>query len=388
MNEGVRNLLLVDDERPILRSLQRSFADENYEIHLAGSGAEALECMANEKIDMIISDMRMPEMDGHQLLRQVRDLYPQTLRVILSGYSDENVIFRSLLDGSARLYLLKPWENERLLQVVANMLKMQDLFREKRIMDAVSNVESLPVMSRIYSEVNRMIDDNAEIKDIADEIEMDPAMAARVLSLANSAFAGVNTGSVKQAIVYMGLTVVKELLLSISVMETALESDRRLFLRHATYSNRLTEAIFRRKLNKKLPDTVACAGLLHNIGTLFLKKNFAKSHEAVQRRVNTGKGLHISLVERELIGFSHEEIGGYLLDWWGLPFPMVEAAMHHHTPSQATDINRDVICAVHIADCLAWELADRKPEQEVDEWALKQLDITLTECHEIVKDLA
>ncbi len=388
MSEAV-HILLVDDERPILRSLQRVFADTEYEIHIADSGAAALKLLAEQRVDLILSDMRMPEMDGHQFLRQVKELYPQTLRIILSGYSDENVIFRSLLDGSAKLYLLKPWDNERLLQVVTNMLKMRDLFRERRILELVSGIDTLPIVAQTYLAVRRLIDENAEMKEIADEIERDPAMAARVLSLANSAFNGVNTGSVKQAIIYMGLSVVKELLLSTSVLAEAPQRgpgfDGKLFCRHAAYANRFVEQIFRRKLAKKLPDSVACAALLCDVGTIFLTRNFAVPYgEAIQRAAGD-ENLTLSQAERELIGVSHSELGAYLLEWWGLPFSMVEVAMYHHQPQAASEVNREVVCAVHVADCLAWQIMEPQRKAEADEWALRQLNLTAAECLEMAR---
>jgi HD-like signal output (HDOD) protein len=260
------------------------------------------------------------------------------------------------------------------------------------MLDAVNGIESLPVLTRTYTAVNRLINENAETKEIATEIESDPGFAARVLSLANSAFNGVNTGSVKKAIVYMGLTVIKELLLSASVLEVAPARgpgfDRSVFWRHAAHSNRFVEQIFRDKLGKKMPDSFACAGLLHDVGTVFLLRHFSEPYREVVRRLSADKTLIASQLEREMIGVSHEELGGYLLDWWGLPFPMVEAAMHHHEPLAASDVNREIVCAVHVADGLAWRLLGHHHENGVDPWALSQLNLSPAECDEMVRHLS
>ncbi len=84
-NSEPKTILFVDDEIPILKSLNRLFMDTDYEVFTAGSGKEALAILATEKIDMVITDMRMPEMDGCQLLQKVKELHPTSLRIILSG---------------------------------------------------------------------------------------------------------------------------------------------------------------------------------------------------------------------------------------------------------------------------------------------------------------
>ena len=97
-----KSVLVVDDEKQILRSFNRLFMDAPYEIHTAESGQDALVLLAETQIDMIISDMRMPGMDGYALLREVKRLYPETIRLILSGYADERVIFNALQNNLAK----------------------------------------------------------------------------------------------------------------------------------------------------------------------------------------------------------------------------------------------------------------------------------------------
>ena len=121
-----KSILLVDDERQILRAFSRLFIDSPHEIHLVDNGREALELLDRIPVDMVISDMRMPEMDGYALLREVKARHPETIRLILSGYADERVIFDALQNNLAKLYLFKPWNNEELLGNIDRILGTEE----------------------------------------------------------------------------------------------------------------------------------------------------------------------------------------------------------------------------------------------------------------------
>ncbi len=126
----MRRILLVDNDIEILKALSRMLfinSDSEYEVLTAKSGAEALEIMKKEEIDLLISDMRMPVMDGIQLLSQVKQLYPGVVRMILSGYPDKKNIYNAVNDNIANIYLLKPWTNEGLLMSIKQIFEAQDL---------------------------------------------------------------------------------------------------------------------------------------------------------------------------------------------------------------------------------------------------------------------
>jgi YesN/AraC family two-component response regulator len=111
-------ILFVDDEKQILKAIKREFFDSEYEIVTADSGQAALDIMEQTKIDLIITDMRMPEMDGYELLRRVKETYPSTRRIILSGYADENIIKDALNNGLTEFYLFKPWGSREIITAI------------------------------------------------------------------------------------------------------------------------------------------------------------------------------------------------------------------------------------------------------------------------------
>jgi CheY-like chemotaxis protein len=113
-----RTLLLVDDEASVLRALERVFRREGWRLMLAGSAVQALELLAVNDVQVIITDQRMPQMNGTELLARVREMYPHTVRMLLSGYADHESIMDAVNRGAIYKFLAKPWDDDALRQAV------------------------------------------------------------------------------------------------------------------------------------------------------------------------------------------------------------------------------------------------------------------------------
>ncbi|MGX0888361.1 response regulator RpfG family c-di-GMP phosphodiesterase [Pseudomonas sp. ADAK2 TE3594] len=124
-------LLLVDDEESILNSLRRLLRGQPYEVLLATSGAQALEIMARQPIDLVMSDARMPNMDGSTLLAHIHQRHPDTLRIMLTGYADPSVIIKAINEGQIHRYISKPWHDEEMLLTLRQSLAYQHSERER-----------------------------------------------------------------------------------------------------------------------------------------------------------------------------------------------------------------------------------------------------------------
>ncbi len=125
-------VLAVDDEKSILSSLRRSLRKEPYKLFTAESGAEGLEILAANEIQMVVSDQRMPNMSGTEFLSQVKDLYPDTVRVVLSGYAEAEAIVDSINRGAVFRFIGKPWEDEDLKTIIRQGLAHYNLVIQNR----------------------------------------------------------------------------------------------------------------------------------------------------------------------------------------------------------------------------------------------------------------
>lgn len=138
------SLLLVDDEINILKSLQRILANENYQVFIATNGEEGLNLLATHPVDVIISDMRMPIMDGAAFLKIAADRWPDTKRLLLTGYTDINAAVSAINEGKIDYYLTKPWNNEHILKTIARMFEnkhLRDKNREYQLLISQQNEE-------------------------------------------------------------------------------------------------------------------------------------------------------------------------------------------------------------------------------------------------------
>jgi response regulator RpfG family c-di-GMP phosphodiesterase len=124
-------VLLVDDEESILNSLRRLLRGQPYDVLLATGGAQALEIMAQQPIDLVMSDARMPNMDGATFLAHVHQLYPHTTRIMLTGYADPEAIIKAINEGQIHRYISKPWHDEELLLTLRQSLAYQHSERER-----------------------------------------------------------------------------------------------------------------------------------------------------------------------------------------------------------------------------------------------------------------
>lgn len=125
-------ILLIDDEHNILKSLQRLLMTEPYEMFSATSGQEALLLLQRQPVDVIVSDMRMPEMNGAEFMTQAAALYPDTMRVILTGYADIPTTMQALNEGHIHRYMQKPWDNIQLKTTLKGLVEQQVLARQNK----------------------------------------------------------------------------------------------------------------------------------------------------------------------------------------------------------------------------------------------------------------
>lgn len=132
MNTRQHMVLFVDDEQSIINSIKRLVRKENYCLLTANSGQDGLNLLAENDVQIVISDQRMPEMNGTEFLKQVKELYPHVLRIILSGYTEVDSITEAINEGSVYKFFLKPWNDHNLKLEIRQALEQYDLIQANK----------------------------------------------------------------------------------------------------------------------------------------------------------------------------------------------------------------------------------------------------------------
>ncbi len=165
MTDKTYAILCVDDEQSILNALKRLLRKEGYQLHFANSGKEGLEVLSAHEIQMVISDQRMPEMSGTEFLAEVKNLYPEVLRIILTGYSDIDSITQSINQGHIYKFFFKPWNDKRLKIEIRQALEQLDLAETNRQLDETIIKQNLELQ-----EMNEKLEE--KVRERTREIEL------------------------------------------------------------------------------------------------------------------------------------------------------------------------------------------------------------------------
>lgn len=217
-----RRILFVDDDPNLLQGLQRMLRGMRHEwdMEFVGSGLEALERLSQAEFDVIVSDVRMPRMDGIQLLTQIRERFPRVIRLLLSGQADNEKILHSV--GPAHQFLAKPCDPENLKTCIARCCGLQETLSNEKMRNLVSQIDHLPSLPSLYTQlVEELESPEPSIQKISAIIEQDVGMTARVLNLVNSAFFSLTrrVTSAAQASAYLGMNTLKDLVLVMKIFE-------------------------------------------------------------------------------------------------------------------------------------------------------------------------
>lgn len=386
-----KRILFVDDEIQILKSIRRLFMDTEYEVFTANSGVEALNILGNEEINLIVSDMRMPDMDGYELLSEVKKRFPDVVRIILSGFAEEKIVFKALQRNIGKLYILKPWENDVLIDTIGKIFQLENVLNNNNILNLINGIEELPTIKMSYQRIINEIENNQELDKIVEVIESDHAIVTKLLHIINSSYYGIKTGSIKRVVSYLGLDNVKNIVTTSSIIDSLSvnfkEKERlEMLWKHSFISNKILSLIYKEFLNKKIPETEMNAGLLSNVGVIFMLHCFYNKYLEIMGEIENNN-INVIKIENEIFKTNHQEIGGYLLRWWDIPLPIVEAAIYHHNPFDENIINKQVVCIVHISEKYSWDILGKNYLANFDERVFDVLKIDKLEFEKRLKEM-
>jgi HD-like signal output (HDOD) protein len=378
----MKQLLFVDDEPNLLDGLKRSLRPmrEEWNMTFVNSGAEALQALEQAPIDVIVADMRMPAMDGAQLLNEVRKRFPQVVRIILSGQSDKELIYQSI--AATHQYLDKPCETELLKATVMRACALRDLLGNEVLRTLVTGMRQIPSQPTLYAEIRKEAESKtASITAIGAIISKDMGMIAKILQLVNSSYFGLRStvSTPEQAVNLLGLDTVQALVLTVQVFSQFSGTQGSDFnidhlWKASTETGALARAIAKaERASALMVEQAYTAGLLHDVGSLVFASNVFGRYVAMLK-TSREKGIPVWEGERQEFGSTHADVGAYLLGLWGLSDPIVEAVAFHHRPSECVGNRFSPLTAVHVANALQQELS-AQPTGGV----ISQIDFTYLE---------
>lgn len=353
-------VLFVDDDRALLDGLRRQLhsARSEWEMHFVVGAAGALELMARQPFEVVVSDYQMPKMGGDEFLAAVRERFPTTARLVLSGRANTDAMLRLL--PLAHRFLSKPCTPAQLLDAIAGSYSYRELLPDPSLAALIGQLGSLPTPPALHVEVLRLMSQpGAYLPEVAELLAGDMAVAAKMMQAANTVFYGTEkpVADLRKAMHLLGPEAIVA-----NVLETGL------FTRYepatlAPYSidglwahsrevSLLAGQIAKAEgANYRDQCAAELAGLLHDVGRLVLVTIQSERYRRVLELVEA-EGLPLTQAEQRVFGTTHAEVGAYLLGLWGLPVSLVVAVARHHTPSHFPATGFSSLTPVHVAEGL------------------------------------
>jgi HD-like signal output (HDOD) protein/ActR/RegA family two-component response regulator len=354
-------VLFVDDDACILGGLADSLRrrPSGWDARFALGGEAALDVIAAQRFDVVVSDLSMPRVDGIAVLSRAREVQPDAARIILSGGAERGAALAAA--RVAHRYIAKPFREEDVRAAVERAWRLRSMLREEGWRRAAGGVMALPSCPRIYTELSELIaDPDATATDAAAILERDVAMTAKVLQLVNSAFFGLarRVSRIPEAVHYLGLSTLRALVLHAGAFE-AFAPTRPIegFDIHALQRRSHLAARIAQRMAPDRPtrEDAFTASMLHGVGLLVLARSDPyELGELIAAADDRAMALHE--VEYEWRGSSDAELGAYVLGMWGLPDPIVEGVAHHHRADRLLAPGLEIALVVHVATVLAAEL--------------------------------
>jgi putative nucleotidyltransferase with HDIG domain len=351
-------LLFVDDEPRVLQGLERMLRPLRHEwgMTFVGGGVEALTALGTAGYDVLITDIRMPGMNGVELMERVRDHHPHVIRMALSGHAERGVVVRAV--GLAHQFLSKPCEPELLKDTLAQALRLRTLLESATLAALLSRVSGVRSVPTLYAELTaEMQSSSPSVANVAAIVASDPGMTAKVLQLINSAYFGLraHVSDPVRAVQLLGLETVRSLALSMQVFSQFENTTRRTSFshlwQHSVRVARLARELARRMgLDQPSIDEAFTAGLLHDVGKLVLSDAVPECEARLTSAEDDCAGADRLAAERHAFGANHADVGAYVFGLWGLPYGLIDAVRWHHRPADSGSERPTALTAVHLAN--------------------------------------
>ncbi len=374
MNPKIR-ILFVDDDPCILQGLQRSLRSmrQEWEMVFVDGGEAAVKQLEQTLFDVVVSDLRMPGMDGVQLLSYIKQHFPEITRIALSGHSSKEAMLRTT--GPIHQFLPKPCNIARLKATIHRAMTLQGMLRHEHLRRITAQLETLPCLRANYMRlIEELEHPETTVHAIGRIVSQDVAIYARIMQTVNSAYFGLrrHITRIDEAITLVGLNMIRVLVLGAHVFNRFIGEQELCINAEMLQNHSLEVGLSARKIAldlgalKDVAERAMLAGMMHDIGKLVFAGCMAEEYKAIFTAAHV-QGRALCDQEKETLGADHSRIGGYLLGLWGFADNIIEAVAFHHDPTNGFNEEHNpfgaleeqhviqTLTAVHVADALVLE---------------------------------
>ncbi len=373
-------ILFVDDE-PLMRefyAMVGSLLGSEYEVFTAPGGKEGLIFLDQTSVDIVVSDLVMPEMNGQEFMTAVAREHPESMRIVISAHEDQLTVAQCLMFGHR--YFSKPFDLKNLAAILRRICRLKHQVGSEKLKRVITSLGALPTPPRLYLRLTQAVSSPySSIEEIGAIVQEDPGLTLKLLQISNSAYFGVAQRVVTpmEAVQVVGLEILRALVLCVHAFKFYQDKTFKSISATELWNHSVRVASNARKLARyeHLSET-ACeesfvSGLLHDIGKLVMAANADTDYQLVMER-SRNEGSPVDQVEWEIFGATHAQVGAYLLGLWGLPEPVVSTVELHHSLDQIGNVGFSPAAAIHIAQFL-----ERSPHRvsQLDTRFLRQIGV-------------
>lgn len=329
--------------------------EESWSTLICCKGSEAEKALGDDRYDICISDIHLPDIDGMEFFRTVRDNYPGTIRVMETDNRDHSFLIKA--SELAHLVVSPDCAPQVLSAILENSLQLRKILGNQKLHERISSIKALPSPPEMYKQLmEELQQEDYSMHRVAEIIKSDIAITAKLLQLINSAFFGLQTHveSPLHAVNLLGINVVKNIVLTSGIFQKFHDPNIPGFSAQSIYQRSIAIGAGARHLanafgfsTRDVEDSLL-AGMLHDIGKLIMLTYFTEELSAANELANKEQ-ITLFEAEREVLGVTDAELGAHLLSLWNIPLTILEAVAFHYEPRRSAYPIMNILTPVHLS---------------------------------------